>query len=217
MHHQRLTIHRQIVQVVGELFGKRLHLGYNGFAVTDPRIDLTLGCRQPLVLSINLLQTVQYIDRTGIVLNLLIQLEQHLQQVLMFLVALIDPLNDGYRTGVVLLTDIGLCQGFHIRLVLRSEGCGTLHARQRLICILHQRIILTQEIIDFWCIGIDLLTMAQQVEGSIVMSFLTLYHRLHEELVIGTLTDIISQTSDAEKHQQTQYHRLPYHFTPVCP
>ena len=87
---------------------------------------------------------------------------------------------------IVLLTDIDLRQRLHIGLVLRIQSGCRLEIIQGLICLLHGTVILCQEIIDLSRMGIDIQTMTQQVEGCIILTLLSLDHRLHEEMIIQT-------------------------------
>ena len=167
------------------MFGESFHLSDDCFPVTLAGIDLTLGQGESFALPVNRLQAVQYTDRLIIVLYLLIELEQQLQHILAILVTGVDAFDHRDRTGIILLADIGLRQGLHIDFVIRIEGSSTLHAFDRLLRILQERVILPEEEIHLRGIRIQFLTMAQQVEGCIVVALLPLDHRLQKELVIG--------------------------------
>ena len=120
------------------MFGESLHLSDNRFLIALTGIDLTLGQGEPFVLAVNRLHTVQYTDGLIIVLYLLIELEQQLQHILAILVTGIDAFDHRYRTGIILLADIGLRQRLHIDLVVRIESSSTLHTCNRFLRILQE-------------------------------------------------------------------------------
>ena len=188
VHHQRLTIQSLIITIVGEFLSQSLYLGNSRFLVSLTGIYLALGYRQAFALAIDGFDTVQHLYGRIEIAHLLIQLEQHLQQVLTLFVALIDLLH--YRNGsfVILLTDVRLCQCFHIGSVIRIECSRLLDICQTFLAILQGVIVLCQKVVRLGGIGIYLQTMTQQIKGCIVVTLLALHHGFKKELVVLTLS-----------------------------
>ena len=119
------------------------------------------------------------------VLHLLIQLEEHLEHILAVLITIIDTLHHRDGRRIVLLTDIELRQGFHIGHVLRRNGSRLLDTGLRLLLVLQRIIILCQEIPGLSSLRVQLHTVAQQIEGRIIVALLPLHHRLKEEMIVS--------------------------------
>ena len=186
IHHHRLSIEGEVVQVVRVFVCKRLDFSDCTFLISLTCIEFTLRHRDALILTIDSLNAIQNFYGLVITVFLLIELKQHLKQIQPFLVALIDLLNHRDSLSEVLLTDIDLRQRFHIGHVVWLKSSSLLEACHRLLCILQGAVILGKEIINLGGFGIQFLTMAQQVKCCCVIAFLSLHHRLEEELIVGS-------------------------------
>ena len=184
VHEQGIPVHRLVVQVVGVLLGEGSHLFHCLLVLAQTVVEGALRQRETLVLAVVLFQLVQHADGIVVVLHLLVELEEHLEHVLLAFVTLVDPLDDRDGTGVVLSADVGLGKGFHIGGVPGIEFCRLLDTGHRFVLLLQGCVVLAEEVIDLRGIGIQVPTVSQQVEGSIVMAFLPLHHRLEEEVVV---------------------------------
>ena len=132
---ESLTIHRLVVQVVGVLSGKVGHLCHSLFLLALTVVEGTLGQGDPLVLAVVLLHLIQHTDSIVVVLHLLVELEKHLQHLLLTLVTVVDSLDHRDSAGIVLLADIGLGKSLHIGGVLRGEFRSLLYTGHRLVLL----------------------------------------------------------------------------------
>ena len=184
VHEQGISVHRLVVQVVGILPGEGCHFCHGFLVLAHAVVECTLRQRETLVLAVILFQLVQHADGIVVVLHLLVELEEHLEHVLLVLVSLVDTFDNGDGTGVVLSADIGLGEGFHVSGVFGIELCRLFDAGHGFVLLLQGCVVLAEEVIDLRGVGIQVPTVSQQIEGSIMMTFLPLHHRLKEEVVV---------------------------------
>lgn len=117
---------------------------------------------------------------------LFIELDKDAQHVIPVMVLVIETFQYQRRFIVLPLVNIGVSQRLLVSGDHRFQSGSFLNTSNRLVFLFQSTIILAQIVIRLRFGGVNLQTMAQQVESRIVIPFGTLANSLQEESVIAT-------------------------------
>ena len=195
VHIERIGIQTTIVVVMRVLVGQFLHLADSRLLVTFLCKEAALGKRQALRLTLQGLQAVQRTNRIVVIMLLLIQLYQHAQHLVALPAFVVQAFQHLDSISILALGDVDIGQCLQVRGVVRLQVDGLFHQGQHLVLLLQCPIVLSQIVISLRAGGVDVYTMAQQVESRIAVAFLALHYGFEKEIIVA-LVHILCRTNE---------------------
>ena len=182
---QPVANHHAIVQVVGMFLGQLLQLVQRFFLAAHLLIDVHARKSNLLAAAVGHLYAVDGLNHAGIVFLLIVELQQHIQNVGAVFIVGIKALVNGNGTVEVVFVHIDLCQPFQIVAVVGIEFCGLLETFHDHGILFQFAVIGRKQIIGLGRHRIDFPTMAQEVEGGIIASPMLLIDSFEEKVLVA--------------------------------